>query len=225
MGKKLTLKEIIKYSFITIGFTLFLILVSLDIRYHKTQCKIHQIEDYNYEIYRGNIELKYYSIKDSLVNCVNTYIKKQSNNKSCLDGLDLVNACDEYNMDLKFVLVQGQVESAFGSAGIASKTNSVFNVHSYDNKSSADIIKEGKGYSHPNQSIRPYLDLLRRRYLVNGKTEMDMFDNFVDVDGKRYASAENYEQSLMNTYNNIDNIVKITDIYKEYTKYKILLNR
>lgn len=224
MKGKITLKELIKYVCILVGFTLFLVLVSLDIKYHK-QSHYQDPCDYNYEIYRGNLDLKYYKTKDSLVTNINKYIQKMSNGKSCLDGLNLLNACDEYNIDLKFVLVQGQLESSFGSLGIAAKTNSVFNVHSYDNKSARDIINEGKGYSHPNQSVRPYLNLLRKRYLVDGKTEMDMFDNFVDKDGKRYASAENYEQSLMSAYNNIDNVVPITDIYRDYLKYKIMLGR
>lgn len=181
--------------------------------------------DYNYEIYRSNLDLHYYKVKDSLVCNINEYIQKQSNGKSSLDGLKLLEACDKYNMDIKFVLVQGQQESNFGTQGVAAKTNSVFNVHSYDNKSWVDIVKEGKGYSHPNESVEPYLELLRRRYLVDGKTEYDLLINFVDKNGNRYASAKNYEQSLMNSYNNVDNIVPISDIYKEYLKYKIILNK
>src|SRR5574344_1136907 len=42
---------------------------------------------------------------------------------SCLNGLTIVEACDEYDIDVIFVLAQGQIESHYGTRGIASKTN------------------------------------------------------------------------------------------------------
>jgi len=141
---------------------------------------------------------------------------------SCLNALTIVEACDEYDIDIIFVLAQGQIESHYGTKGIAAKTNSVFNVHSFDGVSAEQIKQSGKGYKHPDFSVRPYLDLLQRRYLVDGKTERDMFNSFVDADGKRYASAENYEQSLMNTYLKIAAETKLDSLQSEYRKYKII---
>ena len=144
---------------------------------------------------------------------------------SCLNGLTIVEACDEYDIDVIFVLAQGQIESHYGTRGIASKTNSVFNVHSFDGVSADQIISSGKGYKHPDFSVRPYLKLLQDNYLVNGKTERDMFRKFVDKNGHRYASAESYEKQLLKTYLKIDSITNISQYAQEYRKYKIITNQ
>ena len=160
-------------------------------------------------------------IKYNLVDEVERYIQYIAPS-SCLNALTIVEACDEYDIDIIFVLAQGQIESHYGTRGIAVKTNSVFNVHSFDGLSADQINKSGKGYKHPDFSVRPYLDLLQRKYLVDGKTERDMFSSFVDSSGSRYASADNYEQSLMNTYLKISNETKLDSLQQEYRKYKII---
>ena len=160
-------------------------------------------------------------VKYNLVDEVEKYIQSIAPS-SCLNALTIVEACDEYDIDIIFVLAQGQIESHYGTRGIAAKTNSVFNVHSFDDVSADQINKSGKGYKHPDFSVRPYLDLLQRKYLVDGKTERDMFSNFVDSNGNRYASADNYEQSLMNTYLKISNKTKLDSLQQEYRKYKII---
>lgn len=160
-------------------------------------------------------------IKYNLVDEVEKYIQYIAPS-SCLNALTVVEACDEYNIDIIFVLAQGQIESHYGTRGIAAKTNSVFNVHSFDGLSADQINKSGKGYRHPDFSVRPYLDLLQRKYLVDGKTERDMFSSFVDSSGNRYASDDNYEQSLMNTYLKISNKTKLDSLQQEYRKYKII---
>lgn len=179
----------------------------------------------DYKIYRNNTELRFFGIKDSLVTNINKYIYIVSKGKSGLDGLTLLDYSDKYNIDIKFILAQGHHESVFGTAGIASKTHSVFNVYSYDGRSYKDIISKGDAYSNPNKSIEPYLNLLRNNYLVNGKNEYDMFTKFVDKNGSRYATNVNYEKCIYNIYKNIDSIVPITDIYEEYIKYKTICNK
>lgn len=141
---------------------------------------------------------------------------------SCLNALTLVECCDEYNIDLIFVLAQGQIESHYGTKGIAAKTNSVFNVHSFDGVTAEQILKKGKGYKHPDYSVKPYLELLSNRYLVDGKTERDMFNNFVDLNGNRYASADNYESQIMSTYLKIQQETLLDSLLTEYRKYKIV---
>lgn len=160
-------------------------------------------------------------VKYNLVEEVEKYIQHIAPS-SCLNALTIVEACDEYDIDIIFVLAQGQIESHYGTRGIAAKTNSVFNVHSFDGVSADQILLSGKGYKHPDFSVRPYLDLLQRRYLVEGKTERDMFSSFVDSSGNRYASADNYEQTLMNTYLKISNETKLDSLQQEYRKYKII---
>lgn len=177
--------------------------------------------DYPCEIYRARVDLHYEGLKDSLVTQVDKYITSIAPN-SCVSGLMLVDVCEKYNLDLRFVLAQGHLESHFGTKGIASKTNSVFNVFSYDGLSASQIIKNGHGYKHPDYSIEPYAKLLISKYLID-KTEEDMFIEFKDIHGHRYASDKNYEKKLLEIYNNIDNVVNM-GIYNEYSKYKKLLN-
>ena len=40
----------------------------------------------------------------------------------------LIDVCQKYGLSIKFVLAQGQLESHFGTKGLARKTNSIFNV-------------------------------------------------------------------------------------------------
>lgn len=184
-------------------------------------CKEASFVPYQMTVQNRENLLHMQQVKCNLVDEVDSYIHKIAPT-SCLNGITLVESCDEYDIDVLFVLAQGQIESHYGTRGIAEKTNSVFNVHSFDGVSADEILSSGKGYKHPDYSVDPYLKLLKERYLVDGKTERDMFHKFVDKDGKRYASAENYERQLMNTYLRIDSITDISKLQREYRKYKII---
>lgn len=204
-----------KKSIIIISIALVLILclagfTSLDKNY----------KDYPYQVYRGNIELKLQQSKGQLVDEIDKYIKSVAPN-SILNARILLEICEEYNIDIKFVLAQGHIESHFGTKGMALKTNSVFNVFAYDGKNYSQICKKGK-YSHPDLSIRPYLELLVNDYMVEGKSEYDLLDEFVNKNGDRYASALDYESKLNNTFINISDSTNIDELYKQYRKYQML---
>lgn len=104
----------------------------------------------------------------------------------------LVRASMETGFDLPFLMAAAHQESCFGATPRAQRTNSVFSVGSYDN--GQDVVT----YNDPNESVMDYIDLLRRRYLVNGKTIFDLMSpgNFVNDDGKRYASDKGYEGKI-----------------------------
>ena len=89
-------------------------------------------------------------------------------------NINLANKLTKYNIDIKFVLAQGEVESHFGTKGMASKTNSVWNVGAFDGY---DLKHIRTKYNNPNQSIEPYLILLNKKYLIN-KIELDFKDCF-----------------------------------------------
>lgn len=182
--------------------------------------KAKQYKNYPYIVYRGNIELKLQQTKGMLVDEVEKYIKTVAPT-STLNASVLVELCDDYNIDIKFVLAQGHIESHFGTRGLASKTNSVFNVFAYDGSSYDKICKRGK-YTHPDYSIAPYLKLLCNDYLIDNKTEYDLLDNYVNKNGDRYASAMDYEKKLTNTFNNISDKTDIDELVRQYKKYKIL---
>lgn len=181
------------------------------------------VDDYNFKIQRENIELMYDGARADLVQCIDSTIRVYAPT-TCMNGLEILRQCEKYNVDLFFVLAQGQIESHFGTKGMALRTNSVFNVYAYDGYTYEQINKKGK-YPHPDLSIEPYLRLLTERYLVNGKTEMDLMNNYVDKYDKRYASSEEYEFKLTTSYQQYITNKELMDCYKQYVKCKILAGK
>jgi len=166
--------------------------------------------------------LKYNAAKLELVNEVDNYIKSVAS-QSSLDGYVIVEECLNNSIDICFVLAQGESESHFGTAGLARRTNSVFNVYAFDGHSHDQISEKGK-YKHPNYSVAPYIELLKNDYLVNGKTEYDLMDGeYVNKHGKRYASSESYEKTLLAKYTKIRQNTKIDSLSQETNKYKLFL--
>lgn len=155
---------------------------------------------------------------------IDNYIRKAAP-RSKLDAMNIIDLCSRYNVDVRLVLVQGHIESHFGTCGTASRTNSVFNVGAFDGHSAKAQIKNGYGFKHPDHSVEPYLKLLKKRYLVNGRTEKDLLRNFVDRNGKRYASSRSYERALKAQWKRIDRYTNIDSVYNEYLdKYNRLNN-
>ena len=166
--------------------------------------------------------LKYNAAKLELVNEVDNYIKSVAS-QSSLDGYVIVEECMNSGLDICFVLAQGENESHFGTTGLARKTNSVFNVYAFDGQSHEQISEKGK-YKHPNYSVAPYIELLKKDYLVGGKTEYDLMDGqYVNKNGARYASSETYEKALLAKFMKIKQNTKIDSLYNETNKYKLFL--
>ena len=177
--------------------------------------KHHFEKNYVFEVYRENLELDYYRSKDALVDVVDSYIKEVAPS-SIMNGIAFVNKCDEYNMNLFFVIAQAQVESAFATKGLGQKMNSAFNVKAYDGKGSKYMDK----YHHPDESIEPYIVLIKNDYMGDSKTEMDLMNNYVNFEGKRYATNPDYEAMMLSTYKKL--IDRYDTVYDEYLKYKTL---
>ena len=110
----------------------------------------------------------------------------------------LVTACEENNFSLPFTMAIANLESCFGQTPRSKRTNSVFSVGSYDNG------KNVCTYSTPDESIAPFINLIKTDYLQDGeKTIGDLLktNGFVNMNGHRYASNKKYEgqvQSIMN---------------------------
>lgn len=167
-------------------------------------------------------ELKYWETKAQLVDEVQNYINKVAPT-SDLRALALIDACEEYSIDVKFALAQGQRESHFGTKGLAAKTNSVWNVGAYTGLTYAQIMSTYK-YSHPNESIKPYLKLLYEKYMTAG-TETLLLEKFVDHDGKRFATDSKYEEQLRYIYKDIGNETKIDSLTAQLHYWAIKCNR
>lgn len=189
-------------------------------KYTQETSQDNEMSNYSVQIYHDNMDLMYEGARAELVRNIDLIIRENAPT-TCVNGLAILKGCEKYDVDLFFVLAQGQLESHFGTKGMASKTNSVFNVFAYDGHDYNKINKKGK-YSHPDQSIDPYLYLLVSRYMCDGKTEQDLMVSFVDGNGSRYASSESYESSLVNIYNTYINNETLMRSYQEYNKYKIL---
>lgn len=202
-------------SFICIGLMITALgCILIDFKYRGNQ-KGH------FTVYEEQLTLKYQGAKCALVDETQRYIDSVAPS-SCLRAIVVVDNCLKYDIDVCFVLAQGQKESHFGTQGLARKTNSVWNVFAFDGKTIDQIHKDGK-YGSPDESVEPYMKLLSSRYLVN-KTEYDLLDEYVDVHGKRYASDENYETALTAIFGRIKQQTKIDAYSQQLKKYDILLN-
>lgn len=139
------------------------------------------------------------------VNAVKKYMKAAAENQGYnpedikLSPEAMVLAAEENNFDLPFLLAQAHLESCFGLAPRARKTNSVFSVGCYDN--GKNVCK----YSTQDDSIVPYINLIKNDYLVDGKTIENLLQKgkFVNAINKRYASDPYYEGKVKNIRNRI----------------------
>lgn len=168
--------------------------------------------------YMKELHVKYQGVKSDLVDATQNYIDSIAPNSN-LRALILVEKCEEYKIPITFVLAQGELESKFGTTGLAYRTNSIWNVGAYDNY---DIKNIKIKYENPNDSVEPYLNLLNSNYL-NGKTIEDLFDSFTDINGNRYATDKYYESKLKTIHNYILTNHSIDSLQARLNYYKIRL--
>ena len=141
--------------------------------------------------YIRELQVQYNGVKADLVSATQHYIDSVAPN-SGLRALILIENCEKYGIPVTFALAQGEIESHFGTAGLAFRTNSVWNVGAYDNYGLDEISHR---YDNPNDSVIPYLSLLIQNYLPS-KTVEDLLESYVDINGNRYASDPHYETKL-----------------------------
>jgi flagellum-specific peptidoglycan hydrolase FlgJ len=208
----ISLKEII-----IIGLLVVIIILCRIIRTNDCDHVIKYNINYIYEA-----ELKYFETKSKLVSEIQDYMESIAPTTN-LRALDIVDLCDKYGVDIKFVLAQAEIESSFGTKGLAAKTRSVFNLGAFDDYT-YDKIHHKYKYQHPNASVEPYLKLLNEKYLVD-KTEYDLMVNYVDKHNTRYASDEEYEKKLSNKYVFIKNNTSIDSLQNVMRYYAINCNR
>lgn len=142
---------------------------------------------------------------------------------SNLRGYALVEMCDKYRVDVKFALAQGEIESHFATTGLGAKLCNVFNVGCEDGKT-AEMIDDKYKKKYPNESIEDYLKLITTKYLVN-KVEADLMENYVDVNGSRYASNPLYEEMMRTKYDYITKNTRIDELQEKVRNYGIKCGR
>jgi len=172
---------------------------------------------------KQELELKYWECKSKIVDEIEEYINKKVKYYN-ISILVMLNACDKYDIDIRLPLSQGYLESRYGTVGLARRTNSVFNMGAFDGNSLDKVLNIYK-YSHPNQSIEPYLFKLRNNYLGTTKTEKDLLIEFVTLGGARYASYNKYERELQLIWEDIDTTTNLDSLLNLYQFLKLELDR
>ena len=184
--------------------------------------KKYEMELQEHAIQQEQLQIKLNSIKTTIVDEIDSYLYMVAPTNK-VNAEVFFELCDQYNVDIRFAMAQGQIESHFATKGTAKKTKSIFNVGAYDGHSARRQIRNGFGYADPNDSIEPYLILITTTYLVEGKTEQDMMHNYVNNSGMRYASNVKYERMLRNVYNRINNNTNLDILLAEYNEYKAII--
>jgi hypothetical protein len=133
-------------------------------------------------------------LHSELVKEVDKYMDYVAPNNKIIPEL-FVTKCQEYNMDITFVLAQAVLESHLGTKGKAITTNSVFNVGALDD---GRVLNS---YKNPNESIEPFLELIQNEYLGDKKQITDLLKDggYKNLSGKRYATSRIYESQLRTT--------------------------
>ena len=128
----------------------------------------------------------------------------------------VVDLCIKHEFDITLLLAQAKVESCYGTKGRALKTKSVFGVGAYDNGVNRYY------YKNVNDSIEPYIILVKRDYLCN-KTVDELLRHYVNYDNKRYASNKRYEKIVSKVRNRIIDNSSIYNLQRDLiNKSKIL---
>ncbi len=112
----------------------------------------------------------------------------------------IVTACEENDFSIPFTMAIANLESCFGQTPRSKRTNSVFSVGSYDNG------KNVCTYSNPDESIVPFINLIKNDYLLGGEKSLgDLLKSggFVNMNGHRYANNLKYEPQVLNIMNRI----------------------
>lgn len=200
-----------------LGLIIIVIICAIAARQERCEARLQEemIEDMKHE-------QETFLLYNNLIDATQAYIDMIAP-RSSVSAENIINLCDSYNIDLCFVLAQAQAESHFGTRGIASKTHSIFNVKAYDWTTADAMIRNGHGYSHPDDSVEPYIRLLKNEYLIDGRTTDDLLNNYVNYNGDRFASSKTYESQLRSIYKKICSTTDIYELYNQYqeSKYNI----
>lgn len=198
---KTLIKKIRKALMVGISATLLLSSVNnMDIPQSEKETLKNFIESFEGELTdnKGPEELTNDTIFNQKVEACRAYMEYALNNQGYtmestgLDPEQLVKTCQDNDFSLPFTMAVAHLESCFGANDRAQRTNSVFSVGSYDNG------KNVCTYSDPNQSIQPFINLIKSDYISDKKDLNALLNpgNFVNGSGNRYAKRGNYENQV-----------------------------
>lgn len=157
------------------------------------------------------IHAQKYDILLTLVNEVDSFINTQA--KTAHKDLPeiIVKKCLHEGLDICFVMSQTQLETNYGTVGAGRENSkrSLFGVGIYEGTTM-------KAYPNYDVAVQSYIDLLKKSYLVKGRDEHFLMNNYINSSGYRYAEDLTYEAKLKQTYNTIKKNTKIHSLQMEY---------
>jgi flagellum-specific peptidoglycan hydrolase FlgJ len=138
-------------------------------------------------------------IQSELVNDVKKYMDYVAPTNK-IDAELFVTKCQEYNMDIVIALAQAVLESHLGTKGKATTTHSIFNVGAFDNGQTMYT------YKNVNESIEPFLQLIKNEYLGDKRNVSDLIKDggYRNLQGHRYATSWAYESRLRTIMVHVD---------------------
>lgn len=147
------------------------------------------------------------SIKNEIIIEVKKYILKQSPKSHKNIPEYIVNGALNHNIDICFIMAQTQLETNFGTLGVGREVSrrSMFGV-------------AGKKYLNYQDAVNDYCKILRKSYLVRGRTEQHLLTKYVTYTGKRYAANMRYEKELSTVYRNILSKTKISSLQTKFNR-------
>lgn len=153
-----------------------------------------------------NYVLPHDSIRIEMVEEAKKYLAKATKGKADPNLAEyLVDNALEHDIDLCFMMSQTKIETCFGTAGVG---------RSSSRRSLFGVIK--KKYPNYDDAIDDYCKLLKKSYLVKGRTEKDLMRRYVTGSGYRYASNPNYERELSGTYKEITRSTNLSNLQAKY---------
>ena len=148
------------------------------------------------------------SIKYKLINEVSKYVKLQAPRSHQFIPKYLVQAGLNNNIDICFMMAQTQIETCYGTTGAGRESS---------RRSMFGIVK--RRYSTYENAIDHYCEVLKKHYLVKGRTEQHLMTKYVTRTGGRYASNPKYEIELKAAYRHIKNTTNIYSLQQEWNKF------
>lgn len=148
------------------------------------------------------------SIKNELISEVSKYIKQKAPSSHQFIPKYLVQAGLHNNIDICFMMAQTQIETNYGTTGAGREKS---------RRSMFGVIK--RKYPTYENAINHYCEVLKKYYLVKGRTEKHLMTKYVTGTGGKYAGDPNYEKSLSNAYIQIKRTTNIYSLQEEYKKF------
>lgn len=148
------------------------------------------------------------SVQTKLVEEVSKYVKRQAPKSHQFIPKYLVQAGLDNNIDICFMMAQTQIETCYGTTGAGRESS---------RRSMFGVIK--KHYPTYEAAIGHYCEVLKKYYLVKGRTEQHLMSKYITGTGGRYAGNPKYEIELRTAYNHIKRTTNIYDLQSEYKKF------